>query len=926
MRNRIERLRGWLLGGAILLVIVVVVFIGYARHMKRGFLARLPSKLGANIVRETNGFTYSQSVQGKTIYTIHAAKAIEHTDGKITLHDVAITIYGQKQDRADHIYGGEFEYDQKAGVVRAMGQVHLDLQAAPKGGSGPGTTGEKTLNPSGADDPATHVPKVLHATTSGLVYSQNLAVAATNEYIEFQWGGVTGHATGADYNTDSGLLMLHSSVNLSGIQNDRPFVLNAAQADLDPRNGVDHLTHAMYVSQGEKIQAEHATIQTRQDGSPERVLAEGDVTSEVNGATMTARKGDIHLTAKGQPEVAVLTGGLTYVSDQPLRQARGQADASTIRFDAKGQPMHAVFESAAGSREHGTSPVHMVERTRASEDEREPWSSRDLTAATVNADLVSVAEGKSELRDAQATGRAHLILVNNGSLKAAGGRGRIDLSADDLKTRMLLQPVAAKAKPGQPRDKDTQTTRRSPQSQLDTVEGRGHTVLRQVNLDGVEQTSSGDALESKFRPQSPSKNDRDGEARSAMEQIQTAEQQGHVTMTRHVPPRPAVAAGKSVVARKSSPAVDEEARAERASYDGDTDHLTLMGGVSMSEPGCAVWANQMVFDHGNGDATARGAVRVIYQQTGNDQNLGSQANGSGSSPKSGSQPGQEPTHVIAQYAELMHDAGTAIFYGGGGKPARLWQGGSQVEAPVIELEQSEHRLFAHGDASSGAGPAVHTVLVSQGQQSRPVTAKPTGSKKMEGSAKSDSSARSTQVVRVASQELKYSDNQRQADFTGGVRVEDADGTMLAQQATAYLKAAAAKTDEAVKPEGSETSTGSASKASASTGAGVSLGGGVDRMVATGEIEIEQPGRKATGDRLVYTASDGMYVLTGDGKVLPKVVDALHGTSTGASLGFHASDEAVTILGAVPGTQAAPGASAGRVHTEAKVKPDAKVKQ
>ena len=51
-----------------------------------------------------------------------------------------------------------------------------------------------------------------------------------------------------------------------------------------------------------------------------------------------------------------------------------------------------------------------------------------------------------------------------------------------------------------------------------------------------------------------------------------------------------------------------------------------------------------------------------------------------------------------------------------------------------------------------------------------------------------------------------------------------------------------------------------------------MGGSVERMVATGHIEMEQPGRRATGEQLVYTASDGMYVLTGTAAVLPKVVD------------------------------------------------------
>ena len=38
-------------------------------------------------------------------------------------------LYGQKDGRADRIYGKQFDYDQKNGVIRAMGEVQLDLQA-----------------------------------------------------------------------------------------------------------------------------------------------------------------------------------------------------------------------------------------------------------------------------------------------------------------------------------------------------------------------------------------------------------------------------------------------------------------------------------------------------------------------------------------------------------------------------------------------------------------------------------------------------------------------------------------------------------------------------------------------------------------------------------------------------------------------------
>src|SRR5271168_2108268 len=124
----VERLRIWLLAGASLLVVGIAAFLGYPHYRTHRFLAELPAKLGADVRQETNAFTYSQSVQGRTVYTNHAAKMIQRKDGKVTLRDVGIVLYGRVQDqsdRVDRIYGKEFEYDQSAGVVRAMGEVHI---------------------------------------------------------------------------------------------------------------------------------------------------------------------------------------------------------------------------------------------------------------------------------------------------------------------------------------------------------------------------------------------------------------------------------------------------------------------------------------------------------------------------------------------------------------------------------------------------------------------------------------------------------------------------------------------------------------------------------------------------------------------------------------------------------------------------------
>ena len=90
------------------------------------------------------------------------------------------------------------------------------------------------------------------------------------------------------------------------------------------------------------------------------------------------------------------------------------------------------------------------------------------------------------------------------------------------------------------------------------------------------------------------------------------------------------------------------------------------------------------------------------------------------------------------------------------------------------------------------------------------------------------------------------------------------------------------------------------------------------MIATGQIQIDQPGLRATGGRLVYTAADGLFVLTGDGKTLPRLVDSARGTITGAALLFHAGDDSVEVTSVEPGG-AAEGQGCGPRHTRAKMR-------
>jgi lipopolysaccharide export system protein LptA len=187
------------------------------------------------------------------------------------------------------------------------------------------------------------------------------------------------------------------------------------------------------------------------------------------------------------------------------------------------------------------------------------------------------------------------------------------------------------------------------------------------------------------------------------------------------------------------------------------------------------------------------------------------------------------------------------------------------------------------------------VLVSSGASG--FSAKADGSKPPAGSGAKTVFGGKTDVFRVASRELVYSDEARKAEFTGGVDVESKDGSMRGQQVVVYLQPA---------------QTGGTGKTSV-TGGGGFMSGSVERMVASGHVEMEGPGRRANGEQLVYTASDGVFVLTGTPTLPPKVVDNQRGTVTGTSLRFHSGDDNVLV------SNGGESGAGQRVHTETRVK-------
>jgi lipopolysaccharide export system protein LptA len=197
-----------------------------------------------------------------------------------------------------------------------------------------------------------------------------------------------------------------------------------------------------------------------------------------------------------------------------------------------------------------------------------------------------------------------------------------------------------------------------------------------------------------------------------------------------------------------------------------------------------------------------------------------------------------PIHVTANEMAAHGNSRVALYTGN----VRLWQDANAVEAPSIEFDRDKRSMIATG----GPDKPVSTVLV-----------------------QTDTNGNVTPVA-ITSSRLTYVDGERKAHFDQNVTAKGADVVVTAREIDAFLQ-----------PHGQTAPNrpGSAGK--------------LDRIVATDQVVVTQPDRRATGDQLVYTSADDKFVLTGGP---PSIFDAEHGKITGVSLTFFRRDDRVLVEG------------------------------
>ncbi len=288
-----------------------------------------------------------------------------------------------------------------------------------------------------------------------------------------------------------------------------------------------------------------------------------------------------------------------------------------------------------------------------------------------------------------------------------------------------------------------------------------------------------------------------------------------------------------------------QAWANAARYTPANQILTLTGNPRIASGGMATTADTIRINRGNGDALADGNVKSTYSDVKEDPNGALLASSS-------------PIHVTSQ-SMIAHNAPAVVLYKGN---ARLWQDANVIEAPSVQFDRDRRFVTAAGSPSR----PVQTILL----QANKIQADKKQTQATQSS-KEGATPRELSPITITSSLVTYADSERRVHYEGGVLAKATEFTASAKTADAYLL-----------PRSQTTASSS-----------VAAPGQLDRMVADGNVLIQQPNRRAEGQKLVYTAAEDKFVLTGGP---PCIFDAEQGKITGVSLTFFRHDDRVLVEG------------------------------
>ncbi|HTZ74354.1 MAG TPA: LPS export ABC transporter periplasmic protein LptC [Candidatus Aquilonibacter sp.] len=298
----------------------------------------------------------------------------------------------------------------------------------------------------------------------------------------------------------------------------------------------------------------------------------------------------------------------------------------------------------------------------------------------------------------------------------------------------------------------------------------------------------------------------------------------------------------------------EVATAKHARFAREPDTLALDGAPVFSDGMSRTSAAAVVINQKTGEIQATGGVisTELAQATGRHTNSRQGAAASGMLGALG----EGDAHIAGETLTGSMTSGDVTFKG----HARVWQGQAVLDADQIEVSQDEGKLIAMGHVIAAFAQAP-----GEGPQLPSMGAKTNAGK----------SAAETTVWNVEAEQLAYSNKESIARLSGGVKAWSEQGSLQSRTLDVYLAPGASNTGKAMELN-----------PAAAFGAG-----GLERVVAQGDVIVSQNGIHGYAEQAEYDAAKERFTLTGGE---PRITDGEGNTTTGHSLTYDVASDTISV--------------------------------
>jgi LPS export ABC transporter protein LptC len=875
-RSESARYARWSAAAALLLAMITA-----GVYVKREIKARIERKLApaaaaANILRKSNGVTFSKGEGNRKEFTVEASESTDFKDRDLTeLKTVVITIFGKSGERHDVIHTNSCQYGKSDGNVMCSGEVQMDLQSAVE------------FDRAGHATAGSAPPQVMHVETKAVTFNRGSGFASTAEPVTFVFPNGGGRGVGMEYQSEVGKLKLLRDVQLKLRPPDAGNATNKsatgkvqASAKLVPRPASDAAPRDEVTITGTSLDFDRAT---------RMMHVQGPAAAQSRTTRLTSGELKMDLDTQFRAQKLLASGSVNGQQPQIISQGpHGEMAVSGELLTAEFAPEGWVSTVLARGN---------VQGSRRGEAERDEMSAENATVAMwprVNQVKELNLLGNVRLRTvllktaANSTGDKRSLQTSALRMEFSGG-----------KENEVSRPVKAETLAvGRIEWTDSSTGNFSLNT---TGVGAGKTSSNSANQthganaamakssanatsgsNGVAHTTlSADTLQMIFGPL--------GQAKELLAD-------GHVQTERTMAGQPAqTATAQSGVAQLlaaggwSQMDLNGDVKLREGDRNGQADHAvfrkadetaTLTGRALVRDASTETAAPRITFVQNSGDIHAEGGVRSTDLP----------------GHSSGVQLGPVPTHISADTLQGNSQRGRALYTG----HARMWQGQSVLEAESIELLRDTRVMNALGNVravfpqSAASAPSPGATPPSGTVSSGAAIVKANMSGAKAGSSKSN-------LWHVTAGSLLYNDTESHAHLEKNVVAQSIDQKMRAPVVDLYFTHAATNpatsSSGAATSSSTSTSTSSAMATSATTAAGIkttTAANGpqqISRAVGTGGVIVEEGARKAVAERGVYTASDGKFVMSGGN---PTLYDGAEGNTSGRQLTFFLADDTIIV--------------------------------